>query len=69
VDEMEMFDFLTRTSKTIRPSQEPEYNGLPSSGHGGGDFGLMQSFVFACLTGNQEYVLSGPQETLGIKEL
>jgi len=38
--------------------------GLPQSGHGGGDFGLMQAFIHACVTGDQSYVLSGPQETL-----
>jgi len=65
VNEIKLYDFLTRTSKTVTPSEEPENDGLPGSGHGGGDFGLMQSFIFACATGNQEYVLSGPQETLG----
>lgn len=60
-----MFDFLTQTSKVVHPSMEPDNIGLPLSGHGGGDFSLMQAFVYACVTGNQNYVLSGPQETLG----
>ena len=34
------------------------------SGHGGGDFGLMESFVEALATGDQNKILSGIDETL-----
>jgi len=70
MDELKIYDFLSKTSKTVRPSCEPENcHGLPMSGHGGGDFGLMQSFMYACVTGKQEYILSGPQETLGNRNI
>lgn len=58
------FDFLTRSSKTIHPSDEYG-DGVSKSGHYGGDFGLMKAFVYACVTGNKEYIVSGPQETMG----
>jgi len=65
-DTIKVFDFLTRETKVIHPSKEIGLIGvpLPQSGHGGGDFGLMKSFLSACVTGNQAYVLSGPQDTL-----
>ena len=34
------------------------------SGHGGGDFGLMEAFVKAVSIGDRSHILSGPQETL-----
>ena len=34
------------------------------SGHGGGDFGLMKSFIHAVLEQDQSLILSGPDETL-----
>jgi len=58
------FDFLTRSSKVIHPSEEVDNREFIDSGHGGGDFGLMRAFVNACVTGNKNYVVSGPQETL-----
>ncbi|XP_021949002.1 uncharacterized protein LOC110846528 [Folsomia candida] len=61
-DTIKVFDFLTQTTKVVHPSTDSD--NLPMSGHGGGDFSLMQAFVYACVTGNQNYVISGPQETL-----
>ena len=34
------------------------------SGHGGGDSGVMDSFLQAVATGDGKYILSGPEETL-----
>ncbi|ODN05182.1 hypothetical protein Ocin01_01486 [Orchesella cincta] len=62
-DTLTHFDFLTRSTRVVRPSQGFE-QGLSASGHGGGDFGLIFAFVNACVTGNQEYIVSGPHETL-----
>ncbi len=33
-------------------------------GHGGGDFGIMDSFITALATGDRSRILTGPQETL-----
>ncbi|CAL8082801.1 unnamed protein product [Orchesella dallaii] len=63
-DTLKHFDFLTRSTRVVRPSLEYPDEGISSSGHGGGDYGLMRSFVHACVTGNKNYVLSGPHETL-----
>lgn len=67
MDEIIHFDFITRKRAIIHPSKEDEPTGKSkwSSGHGGGDFGLMWAFVYACASGNRDYILSGPQETLG----
>lgn len=64
-DKLTHFDFLTRKTRVIQPSLEVEADDVDQSGHGGGDFALMRAFVFACVTGNKDYVLSGPQATLG----
>lgn len=64
-DKLTHFDFLTRTTRVIRPSVEDKKAEYGQSGHGGGDFGLMRAFVYACVSGNKDYVVSGPQTTLG----
>jgi predicted dehydrogenase len=51
------YDFLTE--KTAEISIEHT-----ASGHGGGDFGLMASFVKAVATHDASYILSGPAESL-----
>ncbi|XP_037040573.1 uncharacterized protein LOC119077467 [Bradysia coprophila] len=62
-DEIKLFDFVTRQTTVINPSKESSSNDLAKSGHGGGDFELMQSFVYACSTGDDRYIISGPRET------
>ena len=58
---VELYDFLSDTRKTI----EPESGGnLGIEGHGGGDYGLMNAFTEALLTGDRNHILSGPEETL-----
>jgi predicted dehydrogenase len=54
------FDFSTETTREI-DTLTPE---VKASGHGGGDFGLMRSFLDAVRTGDQSLILSGPDETL-----
>lgn len=55
------FDFLTDKTQVI------EANKADSSilgGHGGGDFGIMQSFIKAVAEDDQSRIISGPDETL-----
>lgn len=54
------YNFLTDTTTEIDTQSQP---GI-TSGHGGGDFGVMNSFVTALATGNRNGILSGPLETL-----
>lgn len=54
------YDFLTNTSKEIRRDAD----GSPSSGHGGGDFGLMKSFLAAVRDSDQSHISSGPDVSL-----
>ena len=58
---VEVYDFLTEQT-TTHDSQPSEASAM--SAHGGGDYGLMQSFVAAVATGNQNLILSGPEESL-----
>jgi len=61
------FDFLTREKRIFNVSQEiPIDSNTPQSGHGGGDFGITRAFVYACVTGNQAFITSGPKQTLGM---
>ncbi len=55
------FDFLTRKTETIdtRPGAD-----APHGGHGGGDQGVVQSFIAAAAANDPSQVLSGPEETL-----
>ena len=55
------YDFLTdKTQEIDTEAPDPTILG----GHGGGDYGLMHSFVAAIAKGDPGLVLSGPQETL-----
>ena len=55
------FDFLTDSTEVIDTTKS---DASILGGHGGGDFGLMQSFVHAVGTGDRSAILSGPAETL-----
>lgn len=59
--QIRVFDFLSDNTKIVEP-EVPENNSL--SGHGGGDYGLMDNFVAAVAENNPQRILSGPQETL-----
>jgi len=58
---IEVFDFLTDQTEVIDTSKT---DASILGGHGGGDYGLMHSFVTAVAEGDQSRILSGPQETL-----
>ena len=58
---IEHFDFLTDRTGEIDTSAP---DGSILGGHGGGDYGLMHSFVEAVATRDQSKVLSGPDESL-----
>jgi len=55
-----IYDFLTDQTKVIDTSAAESV----ASGHGGGDFGLMQRFIAAVASGDTSLILSGAQETL-----
>ena len=59
---LKVFDFLTDTEEVV--DTETSADGSLLSGHGGGDFGLMQAFIKAVATGDRRQILSGPDETL-----
>jgi len=55
------YDFLTENTQVI----DTRAGGADAaSGHGGGDFGLMSTFVKAVATGDRGLILSGPDDTL-----
>jgi predicted dehydrogenase len=56
-----IYDFLTEKRETIDTHASA---GTVTGGHGGGDTGLMGSFVSAVATGRRNLILSGPDETL-----
>ncbi|MET9901842.1 Gfo/Idh/MocA family oxidoreductase [Streptomyces sp. NPDC006446] len=57
-----VYDFLTRTEEAVDLAG---MGGMDAAGgHGGGDAGLMDSFVAAVATGNPDLVKSGPRESL-----
>jgi hypothetical protein len=58
---IEIYDFLTRTKREV-DTRAPEGSAL--SGHGGGDYGLMDHFVAAVASGDASKILSGPDESL-----
>jgi len=62
-DEIKVYDFVTRQTTVINPSKEGAFNDLVKSGHGGGDYELLQSFIYACVSGDERYILSGAKET------
>jgi predicted dehydrogenase len=59
---IEIYDFLTDQTETIQTDRSSD--GSILTGHGGGDYGLMQRFVTALATGDRSQILSGPDETL-----
>ncbi|MEW6751752.1 MAG: Gfo/Idh/MocA family oxidoreductase [Candidatus Latescibacterota bacterium] len=58
---LEHFDFLTDRTEVIDTTVS---DGSRQGGHGGGDYGLMHSFVEAVASGRPQHVLSGPDESL-----
>ncbi|MBP7949156.1 MAG: Gfo/Idh/MocA family oxidoreductase [Verrucomicrobiales bacterium] len=59
---LRLFDFLTDGTEEIDTDPAPASGVL--SGHGGGDFGLMDAFIAAIESGDASRILSGPDETL-----
>ena len=59
--EIRLFDFRTKEWETIDTNAS---DASIISGHGGGDFGLMGSFIEAVANRDPSRILSGPQETL-----
>jgi predicted dehydrogenase len=59
---IEIYDFLTDQTETIQTDRPSD--GSILTGHGGGDYGLMERFVTALATGDRSQILSGPDETL-----
>lgn len=57
-----IYDFLTEQTEVI--DTEVSSDGSILSGHGGGDRGVMESFVAAVSHGDASRVLSGPDESL-----
>jgi len=55
-------DFLTDKTETIQANAGAE--GTVKSGHGGGDYGLAQSFLAAVANNDPSKVLTGPAESL-----
>jgi predicted dehydrogenase len=53
-----------QTGETIEIDTEVLNDGSLLSGHGGGDGELVRGFIKAIFTGNNSYILSGPNETL-----
>lgn len=58
---IDIFDFLTDTHKVIDTRAT---DGTIVGGHGGGDAGLMDSFIAAVADDDPSKILSGPAETL-----
>ena len=66
-EKIDIYDFLTDQTRTIdlpHTSNDANGKGVPLGGHGGGDFGLMQSFVAAVAQDDPRLILSGPDESL-----
>ncbi|HNP71407.1 MAG TPA: Gfo/Idh/MocA family oxidoreductase [Kouleothrix sp.] len=61
-ERVEVHDFLSGASETIEAGTGAD--GSILSGHGGGDDGLMRSFVAALARSDPGQILSGPDETL-----
>ncbi|WP_329379063.1 Gfo/Idh/MocA family oxidoreductase [Streptomyces sp. NBC_01351] len=60
--QLRVYDFLTRTEELIDLATGGSMDA--AGGHGGGDAGLMASFVAAVATGDRTLVKSGPRESL-----
>jgi hypothetical protein len=66
-EKIELFDFMTDTTRVIdteATSASADGGGQVLGGHGGGDYGLMDSFVSAVRAQDASLVLSGPDESL-----
>lgn len=59
---IEVYDFLTRSTERIATNVASD--GSILTGHGGGDGGLMESFVAALAANDPAQIVSGPAETL-----
>ena len=59
---IQIYDFLTDQTETIQTDRASD--GSILTGHGGGDYGIMQRFVTALATDDRSQILSGPDETL-----
>ena len=59
-----VYDFLTRTLRTVSSVEGLSDADSTLEGHGGGDEGLMAAFVRAVSEKDGSYLLSGPDETL-----
>lgn len=59
---IEIVDFVTDQQETVHTDRTTD--GSILTGHGGGDYGIMQSFVTAVATNDRGKILSGPDETL-----
>jgi predicted dehydrogenase len=59
---IEIRDFVTDQTEVIETNRTTD--GSILTGHGGGDYGIMQRFVEAVATNDPSIVLSGPDETL-----
>lgn len=57
-----VYDFLSEQTTTY--DSHVSSDGSILSGHGGGDYGVMQSFIAAVRQQDQSLVLSGPKESL-----
>ncbi len=60
-EKIELFDFLSRKSQEIKADPLPDTS---LTAHGGGDYGLMDSFVSAVAQRDQSLILSGSTESL-----
>lgn len=63
---IQLFDFLTDQTRTINTETGGSATAETArlGGHGGGDYGLMDSFVTAVAENDQSKILSGPDESL-----
>ncbi len=60
---IKVFDFVSEKETIYETSIDPN-GSTAASGHGGGDYHLMRSFIHAVATGDTSEIYSGPDETL-----
>ena len=61
-ENIEIFDFLTGQIKRIETNSKSD--GSILSGHGGGDYGIMDAYTTAVARNDSNLILSGPKESL-----